>query len=371
MQRARGRSTRPRCARPRRRARSTATRSSRRSSPTRRRRSSRRRRWPTRGACASTASTFPDPTFDENGGAQVRIGRGSGIEPGVREVPGGPEGLPRARCPARARRTRRTSDEAPGAWPAAARRPRRSWRRRARRRRRRGAARARSRTPRGRRRPSSGATSSTARPRRDARLRRRRARSAPASSGVLTGAARARAATITRGHSLYDVDGEPAAFLLYGALPAWRDFAPGMTDGEDIRQLERNLRALGYDPGTSTTTGTARRPRPSRASSATASSTTTARSPAARSSFRPGPTRIGRGEGRASATRSRPGRPLAEISSTERRVTVELDARRQQIAREGDSVTVELPNGRTVERPDHRRRHGRDQAARSRRRRSR
>jgi hypothetical protein len=24
---------------------------------------------------------FPDPTFDENGGAQVRIGRGSGIDP--------------------------------------------------------------------------------------------------------------------------------------------------------------------------------------------------------------------------------------------------------------------------------------------------
>ena len=29
---------------------------------------------------------------------------------------------------------------------------------------------------------------------------------------------------VTRGHSLYSVNGEPAAFLLYGALPAWRDF---------------------------------------------------------------------------------------------------------------------------------------------------
>ncbi len=51
-----------------------------------------------------------------------------------------------------------------------------------------------------------------------------------------------------RGESLYDVDDAPAAWLLYGSLPAWRDFAPYMSDGEDVRQLERNLRALGYDP---------------------------------------------------------------------------------------------------------------------------
>ena len=55
-------------------------------------------------------------------------------------------------------------------------------------------------------------------------------------------------AVVRRGHSLFDVDDEPAAWLLYGALPAWRDFAPGMSDGEDVRQLERNLRALGCDP---------------------------------------------------------------------------------------------------------------------------
>ena len=54
---------------------------------------------------------------------------------------------------------------------------------------------------------------------------------------------------IYRGHSLYDIDDKPAAFLFYGKLPAWRDFKPWMDDGADVRQLERNLRALGYDPG--------------------------------------------------------------------------------------------------------------------------
>ena len=70
---------------------------------------------------------------------------------------------------------------------------------------------------------------------------------ASAAAGTLT-ALRDPGSVVTRGHSLYDVDGVRRV-PLYGTLPAWRDFAPGMTDGDDVRQLERNLRALGYDPG--------------------------------------------------------------------------------------------------------------------------
>ncbi len=66
-------------------------------------------------------------------------------------------------------------------------------------------------------------------------------------AGTLT-ALRDPGAVVKRGESLYEVDDAPAAFLLYGALPAWRDFTPYMEDGDDIRQLERNLRALGHDP---------------------------------------------------------------------------------------------------------------------------
>ncbi len=94
-------------------------------------------------------------------------------------------------------------------------------------------------------------------------------------------------AVVRRGRALYAVDGRSAAWLLYGALPAWRDFAPGMAGGEDVRQLERNLRALGHDPDgdlPSTTSGTGRRPRPWSASRTSAGSTRTARSPAASSS---------------------------------------------------------------------------------------
>jgi hypothetical protein len=64
--------------------------------------------------------------------------------------------------------------------------------------------------------------------------------------------------------------------------------------------------------------------------------------------FRSGPTRIGESkavEGQAVA----PGAQLAELSSTVRRVTVDLDATRQGLAREGDKVTVELPTGGTAD----------------------
>ena len=36
--------------------------------------------------------------------------------------------------------------------------------------------------------------------------------------------------------------------LLYGRLPAWRPLSVGVDDGPDVRQLERNLVALGHDP---------------------------------------------------------------------------------------------------------------------------
>lgn len=51
--------------------------------------------------------------------------------------------------------------------------------------------------------------------------------------------------TITAGGLLYRVDTRPVV-LLPGALPAWRDFAAGMSDGDDVRQLESALRTLGF-----------------------------------------------------------------------------------------------------------------------------
>ena len=66
---------------------------------------------------------------------------------------------------------------------------------------------------------------------------------------------------IERGQSLFSVQNRPVP-LLYGALPAWRAFAEGMTDGPDVRQLEENLVALGHATSSNSpwTTRSPRRP---------------------------------------------------------------------------------------------------------------
>lgn len=63
-------------------------------------------------------------------------------------------------------------------------------------------------------------------------------------AGTLTGVA-APGTIVGRGGELFRVDDTPVLLML-GALPVWREFAEGMADGEDVRQLEVNLAALGF-----------------------------------------------------------------------------------------------------------------------------
>jgi multidrug efflux system membrane fusion protein len=63
-------------------------------------------------------------------------------------------------------------------------------------------------------------------------------------SAVLTGLLDV-GATAGRGTVLYTADEQPVVALI-GDLPAWRTLEQGVDDGEDVRQLEENLVALGY-----------------------------------------------------------------------------------------------------------------------------
>jgi multidrug efflux pump subunit AcrA (membrane-fusion protein) len=63
--------------------------------------------------------------------------------------------------------------------------------------------------------------------------------------------------------------------------------------------------------------------------------------------FRPGPSRVGELKATVGSEVA-PGAELGELSATQREVTVDLEADRQELARTGDTVTVELPGGKTV-----------------------
>jgi multidrug efflux pump subunit AcrA (membrane-fusion protein) len=56
-----------------------------------------------------------------------------------------------------------------------------------------------------------------------------------------------RNASLEEGGVLLSASGRPV-FVLQGAIPAFRDLAPGLS-GDDVRQLEEALRRLGLDPG--------------------------------------------------------------------------------------------------------------------------
>ena len=149
-------------------------------------------------------------------------------------------------------------------------------------------------------------------------------------------------------------------------LPAWRDFAPG----HDRRRGRAPARAqpararLRPAATTSTTTGTGDTTAAVERFQDARDLTTTARSRAARSCSAPGATRIGEAKADGRRRRSRPGarwpscpRPSAASPSRS------TPTARRSPARATASPSTCRP-ARTVARPHHRRRHGRDQAER-------
>ncbi|MFD7031482.1 peptidoglycan-binding protein [Streptomyces sp. NPDC059917] len=69
----------------------------------------------------------------------------------------------------------------------------------------------------------------------------------PSGKGTLTWLP-AVGAVVRAGQKLYEADGQPVV-LLTGERPMWRDLGPGVPDGPDIEQLERNLIKLGHAKG--------------------------------------------------------------------------------------------------------------------------
>jgi peptidoglycan hydrolase-like protein with peptidoglycan-binding domain len=149
------------------------------------------------------------------------------------------------------------------------------------------------------------------------------------------------------GTVLYRVDEQPVV-LLSGGQPAWRPLAEGVSDGRDVRQLEQNLRTLGYDNELTvdehfdaSTTAAVRRWQEDVGLEATG------RVELGAIAFLPGARRVGR-VSVALGDPARPGARLMATSSRKRLVTAELDASDQEDVAVGDTVTIDLRNGTTT-----------------------
>ena len=151
---------------------------------------------------------------------------------------------------------------------------------------------------------------------------------------------------ISQGQALYGVDGKPVP-LLYGTTAMWRDFRLGMDDGPDIGELTADLIALGFGRGlapsnhfSAATTGAVKRLQASLGLDQTGVLRL------GEVQFEPGAIRVSSVHPAVGAAVA-PG-PVLDATSTTRIVTVPLTVDKEYLVHAGDSVSVQLPDGKTT-----------------------
>jgi peptidoglycan hydrolase-like protein with peptidoglycan-binding domain len=153
--------------------------------------------------------------------------------------------------------------------------------------------------------------------------------------------------TVTRGRSLMSIDAKATAWVLYGTIPMYRDLGPGVSDGRDVRQLERNLKALGYDPGTvdnDWTSATTDAVEDFQDDRDLTEDGTISRSEVVISD---GPARVGQHKAEVGDA-VQAGAPVTALTSTTPVVTANLDAGLAADLHRGDRVRVTMPDGSEV-----------------------
>lgn len=166
--------------------------------------------------------------------------------------------------------------------------------------------------------------------------------------GTITSMAR-EGAKLSRGDALWEVDERPVS-LLYGATPAYRTLELGVPDGDDIRQLERNLVALGHDTYDSVTVDRHFDWATVRAIKRWETELAVERDGVidfGEVVFQPGPVRVGAHKTTVGTLVGR-GSQVTDVSSTTRIVTFDVEVDQVSLVAKGTSVEVEMPAGNTV-----------------------
>jgi hypothetical protein len=151
---------------------------------------------------------------------------------------------------------------------------------------------------------------------------------------------------IGAGGVLYAVDNLPVV-LMTGRIPAWRAMAPGLTNGPDVTELERNMIALGYANGLLTSPGdvwTAATTVAVERWQQAAGLPVTGQIDLGRVLFLPGPVRTG-AAAVASGDPASPGQAPYQVTTDHRVVTVPLNPVSAPRVTRGEQVTVILPSG--------------------------
>jgi peptidoglycan hydrolase-like protein with peptidoglycan-binding domain len=153
---------------------------------------------------------------------------------------------------------------------------------------------------------------------------------------------------IRQGGVLYRVDNGTPVFLLYGSVPMWRALSEGLT-GADVRQLNRDLVALGYASKSELD------PDSDYFSAETASAlellqahlglTQTGSLSPGQAVFLPSAIMVTTVQG---SLGSPAGGAVLQASSTQRIVTVDLEATEQSDVQAGDKVVITLPDGQNT-----------------------
>ena len=162
--------------------------------------------------------------------------------------------------------------------------------------------------------------------------------------GTVTGLP-AEGTTVTRGEAMFHLDAEPVT-LLYGSLPAYRTLATGVR-GADVKELERNLWALGYRGftvdrtyGYSTASAAGRWQRERRLPR-------TGRSDPGQVVYATGAVRVDSLSTQTGAVVG-PGAAVEKVTGISPLATVMLDPSSERLAERGAAVRVTLPGGKVV-----------------------
>lgn len=167
--------------------------------------------------------------------------------------------------------------------------------------------------------------------------------SAPAAGTVTR--LRAEGSTLRRGQSLLSIDARATGWLLYGKRPLYRDLRPGSSDGRDVREVERNLKALGYDPGTVDTDWTSATTAAVEDFQADRDLTETGRIDMKDFIVADGAARVGAHSAKVGDA-VRPGAPVTKLTGTGSVIDAKIDATASADVHAGDRVVVTLPDGR-------------------------